>query len=176
MYNTMDLNIIDTALKEGKYLFDENDVLQIGPAEETLEICVKSVLNRNNHLSNFAHNKACIRNCKNCPYRTTYKKGNSIVNGCLLQPERKYDRVILLANSDLPKHKTIQKSIELLKSKGNVLVFAQNTNNVHNQEPFCFDIDKITSQINENGLIIESITKNRINSGAIVLCIIASKN
>ena len=168
--------LIDRVLKYERNLNEKNQILQIGPGNDTLEIFLNQVTAEEYQLQHLRKNKDVFCDCNNCHYRFSCKKGKHIEQGELQYKHQRFNKVILLASSGLKKENRLEQALSLLDDKGEMIVFVHNRkiNKVHGPDKLSYAIDDIVPQINMNAMDVQSITNLSLGKET-VMCLVANK-
>ena len=168
--------LINRVLKHERNLNERNQILQIGPGNNTLEIFLNQLTAEECQLQHLRKNQDLFCDCNNCQYRFSCKKGKLILQGKLQYKHQKFHKVILLASSGLNNENKLEQVLSLLDDKGEMIVFVHNrkVNKIPKPDQLSYAIDDIIPQINMNAMDVQSITNMSLGKD-MVMCLIASK-
>ena len=169
--------LLELALNQVRNISKNDQILQVGPDKDTTEFTITPAMNNQEAKTGYFRFKTC-NDCSGCPYYLACKKRIALKNGRLPYKANAFDKVLLLADSNYRKESLLNDAVKVLKTKGQLILFAKgkNANNFSVENSFCFSVEDIVSQINLNLLEIESISTIRVTKTTTAMCLVASKN
>lgn len=89
-----------------------------------------------------------------------------------------FEKVMLFADSNLQEDCMLSDAVRVLKEQGRLILFAQCDQLICKENdimPYCFNADRLLSQINRRQLEIESVSMVRYRKSMKVMCLIVKK-
>ncbi len=171
----LEFQLIEKALlQDRRFPMQESKFLQVGPDDNTLEICLNKVEGLSGRPPSVRQNRNTFFDCHDCPYRLSCKKGKRIINGNLCYDSTFFHKIILLANASLLGENCISSIVSFLPPFGSLVLFVCKEEDKKPLNDFSFALSDIRSKINLNELEIQSITNMRVDKEDI-MCLIVSK-